>query len=162
MELPNAYPPTTASSLSDCALSRNDFTSMPLVDINLNTFVRTHDSKLKEIGISKYTWLVIDQRGLETSTCLVCDQFYNPGEGWTSEFRACRLPWEEAWIMFANLDVANMRFEDYVDIHAGEQADGSWRWISCIPDTKEEFILSEAEVKREEALKALRDSGFVD
>ncbi|KAF7342937.1 hypothetical protein MVEN_01723700 [Mycena venus] len=160
-KLPNARPPTTSVPLSDSALSINDFASMSLVAIN--TFVRTHEGKLNEIGISKYNWLVIDQKGLETSTCLVCDQFYNPGEGWTSEFRACRLPCEEAWIMFANLDVANMGFEDFVDLEAGEQADGSWRWKSCIPNTKEEeIILSATEEKREEALKALRDNGFMD
>ncbi|KAF8215110.1 hypothetical protein K438DRAFT_2008567 [Mycena galopus ATCC 62051] len=167
--LPNARPSTTSVPLSDSALSINDFASMSLVDVN--TFVSTHEDSFKEIEISNFNWLVIDQRGLETSTCLVCENFYNCGEEWggegagewTTDFRACRLPWEEAWITFANLDVANMQFEDFVDVEAGEQADGSWRWESCIPDTKgEEIILSAAEEKRENALRALRDSGFVD
>ncbi|KAF7342941.1 hypothetical protein MVEN_01724100 [Mycena venus] len=170
-DLPNVPPPATAVPLPnpDFVLARNAFTSMSLVEIN--TFVRTHEDSLKEIRISSHNWVVIDQKGFETSTCLVCEQYYNPGEeydgegegGITSEFRACRLPWEETLITFCNLDIANMSFEDFVDEEAGEQADGSWRWRSCIPNTKgEEIILTAAEEKREKALKALRDNGFVD
>ncbi|KAJ6545442.1 hypothetical protein B0H19DRAFT_283947 [Mycena capillaripes] len=167
-ELPTTPPPATAVPLPDAASTCNEFASMSLEEIN--TFVRGHEVLLTNVEISKSNWLVIDQTGLETSTCIVCEQFYNPGEenegegqeGYTSEFRACRIPFEEAWNMIVNLDLANMGFEEYVNEEDGVQADGTWKWQSFPPDANEGETPSEEEVKREKALQALRDTGNVD
>ncbi|KAJ7701390.1 hypothetical protein B0H17DRAFT_1004884 [Mycena rosella] len=153
-------------------ISSNDFAGMSLAEIN--TFVRAHSNALSEgPDLSASNWLVIDQKGLETSTCLVCEQYYNSGEeedgdeeeeeGMTDKFRACRIPYEEAHAMMANLDIANMGFEEFVDEEAGEQEDGSWKWVSFNPETEEtEKGPTEAEVKREKVLKELRDGGHAD
>ncbi|KAJ7291024.1 hypothetical protein C8J57DRAFT_1211556 [Mycena rebaudengoi] len=59
-------------------------------------------------------------KGLETSTCLVCEhasgdedggeEEEEEGEKKLAQFRACRIPYEHAWKMFSNLDIPNMGF----------------------------------------------------
>ncbi|KAJ7461663.1 hypothetical protein FB451DRAFT_1371347 [Mycena latifolia] len=160
--------PFVASTLPLPEISGNDFAGMSLDEIN--AFVRSHSSALEGKDLSASNWLVIDQKGLESFTCLVCEQYYNPGddegegegeEGMTDKFRACRLPYEEAHAVIANLDIANMGFEDFVDEDAGPQEDGSWNWVSFSSAT-EETGSNEVEIKREKALKELRDGGHAD
>ncbi|KAJ7437203.1 hypothetical protein B0H11DRAFT_2108118 [Mycena galericulata] len=163
--------PVEATVLPVSDIPANDFASMPPADIN--TFIHANDAALTALPVSTSNWLIIDQKGLETSTCLVCEQYYNyeededgdgGEEGLTDEFRACRIPYEEAWSMISNLDIANMGFEDFVDEDAGPEEDGSWKWVSFPPDTNDDETggKSEVEVKRERALKELRDGGYAD
>ncbi|KAF9058396.1 hypothetical protein BDP27DRAFT_1343873 [Rhodocollybia butyracea] len=141
-ELPLEPPVATSIPLPDS--SRNDFTGMSLADVN--AFVRTHKDVLERLKLSPYTWLVIDQKGLETSTCIVCEDI-------EQQFRACRIPYEKAWSMTANLDIANMGFEEYVDEEAGVQEDGTWKWQPFEGESKERE--REVELKREKALQEL-------
>ncbi|KAJ7163525.1 hypothetical protein C8R43DRAFT_989894 [Mycena crocata] len=163
-ELPTDPPASTRLPLPD--LSGNDFAGMSLA--NINNFVRSHEERLKELELSSTNWVIIDRKGLETSTCIVCDRFYNSGEeggeeGVTDEFRACRLPYEVAWSMISNLDIANMGFEEFVDEEAGEQEDGTWKWASFTADTEEPSgEKSAVELKREGELRKLRDAGHAD
>ncbi|KAJ7290941.1 hypothetical protein C8J57DRAFT_1044922, partial [Mycena rebaudengoi] len=109
-------------------------------------------------------WFVIDPKGLETSTCLVYeyadggDEEEEESEKKPAQFRACRTPYEHAWNMFSNLDVANMGFEEFIDEDKGVQEDGSWEWM----DISGEEINTEAEDKRRKALKKLREQGHVE
>lgn len=162
-ELPETPLTATRLPLPDIS-GTNDFAAMSFVEIN--TFVRAHETGLKDVDISSYDWLIIDQTGLDTSTCLVCERYYNYGEeggeeGMTDEFRACRIPYEEAWITITNLDVGNMGFEEFVDEDAGMQEDGSWKWRVATPDTHANEK-SGSDIKRDEALRELRDSGHAD
>ncbi|KAJ6619230.1 hypothetical protein B0H10DRAFT_2026566 [Mycena sp. CBHHK59/15] len=141
-KLPSTKPPVTIFPVPD--MSDNEFASMSL-------------DALTELGMTTGNWLIIDQKGLETSTCIVCEQYYDDEEDipddkrLTDEFQACRLPYEEAWGVYANLDIANMGWEDFVDVDAGVQEDGTWKWISFAPSENEaaEHIMKEADVKRE-------------
>ncbi|KAJ6627896.1 hypothetical protein B0H10DRAFT_315556 [Mycena sp. CBHHK59/15] len=134
-DLPSTPPEATAPPLPEIPSGRNAFAGMSLADINV--FVRAHQDALDALEISALNWLVIDQKGLETSTCLVCEQFYDignedegvQGRGLTDEFRACRIPYEKAWSMMINLDIGNMGFVEWVDRAVGEQEDGSWKWM---------------------------------
>jgi hypothetical protein len=158
------------ASIPPLRVSSNDFAGMSLEEIN--AFVRTNAAGLEEMDLSVSNWLVIDQKGLETSTCVVCEQYYNggsdeeDGEGeaeMTDAFRAARLPYEQAHTMVVNLDIANMGFEDFVDEDAGEQEDGTWKWQSFPPQERDgDEGPNEVQVKREAALKELRDAGDVE
>ncbi|KAJ6603234.1 hypothetical protein DFH09DRAFT_1124027 [Mycena vulgaris] len=170
-DLTPAASPFAATALPfEIPANGNAFAGMSLTEIN--TFVRANQDALQAVELSAGDWLVIDQKGLETSTALVCEQYYNSGEeehgggeeGLTDEFRACRIPYEQAWIMITNLDIANMDFEDFVDEEAGKQEDGSWKWMSFTPDEgrDEGEEPTEPEVKREKALKELREGGHAD
>ncbi|KAJ7784205.1 hypothetical protein B0H16DRAFT_1657921 [Mycena metata] len=161
-------PPATVLPISDIS-DNNAFASSSMAEIS--TFIRENEDFMGKMGVSTGDWLIIDQKGLETSTCLACERFYDPGEdeeggggeaGMTGEFRACRLPYEWAWSIICNLDIANMDFEDFVDVNAGEQEDGSWKWMSFDPSTEDNEEETAEEAKRGAALKELRDGGYAD
>ncbi|KAJ6471413.1 hypothetical protein C8R45DRAFT_874961 [Mycena sanguinolenta] len=162
-ELPASAPATTLP-VSDIRDS-NDFAGMSFSEIN--KFVRENEEALNGLSLSSGDWLIIDQKGFDTSTCIVVEQVYDGGEddedgegagGYTNEFRACRIPYEQAHSMIVNLDIANMGFEDWVDEDAGEQEDGAWKWQSFEGATTDEAVLA----KRREALQKLRDGGYAD
>jgi hypothetical protein len=134
----------------------------------INTFVRAHPDALDAAGLSAMDWLIIDQKGVETSTAVVCEQYYDFGEesekdSRTSEYRGCRIPYEEAWLMIKNLHVGVADWDGFVDEDAGMQKDGSWKWKSLDPSTQEierptEVLPSDREI----AWKKLKDGGHVD
>ncbi|KAJ7609799.1 hypothetical protein FB45DRAFT_844786 [Roridomyces roridus] len=160
--LPSSRPSATTPPITE--LPANDFASSNRISESLakiNAFIRAKETALEALDISPYTWLVIDEKGFDTGTCLVCERFYDPTEdeegnpiGYTDVFRACRAPFEKAWGMTANLDIANMGFEDYVDEEKGEDEDGVWTW--SFPGGVEQSD------ERDNALTALRDGGFID
>ncbi|KAJ7123537.1 hypothetical protein C8R44DRAFT_875728 [Mycena epipterygia] len=47
------------------------FTSKKLL---INALVHAHDTDLRDLGFATGNWVIIDQRGPETSTCLVYEQ----------------------------------------------------------------------------------------
>lgn len=63
--------------------------------------------------------------------------------------------------MLANLDIANMGFEDFIDEEAGEQQDGTWKW-QPLGQGAGSGKKSVHEVKRDNAIQELRDAGQVD
>jgi hypothetical protein len=63
--------------------------------------------------------------------------------------------------MTANLDIANIDFEDFVD-EAGEQDDGARKWQSFDPGTDDKEDVAEGDIKKETALRELRDGGYAD
>ncbi|KAJ6545476.1 hypothetical protein B0H19DRAFT_284525 [Mycena capillaripes] len=120
--LPSRAPPATPLPLPDVNDTRNDFASTSPAEIHAD-------------------WVVIDEKGLNISTCLVCAQVYSdPGDErgehgtasdpgailTTAEFRACRLPYEMAWGAMTNLDIANLGAEELGNTDAVEQDDCSW------------------------------------
>ncbi|KAJ7653921.1 hypothetical protein DFH06DRAFT_1092991 [Mycena polygramma] len=167
-DLPPMAEKATPLPLPD--ISSNDFASISLAEIN--SFLRANEAALKEINVSSADWLIIDQKGLETSTCLVCEQIYSYGEeeaekfeeeeGPTKEFRACRIPYEEAWSMMTNLEIANMDFVEWVDENAGVQEDGTWRWKSFEPETDDSEEPSKHELEREKAMEEFRLGGYIN
>ncbi|KAJ6545293.1 hypothetical protein B0H19DRAFT_1266751 [Mycena capillaripes] len=157
---PSAPPSATALPLPDIT-GRNDFASMSSAEINEFTHANTD---LWRRDYSGLYWLIIDQKGLETSTCLVCERVYHYAEeeqgelesGPTREFHACRIPYEEAWGMMGT------PFWDWADESAGVQEDGSWRWSGFGLENADCEEKTPAEIKREKALKELRDAGLAD
>ncbi|KAJ6545307.1 hypothetical protein B0H19DRAFT_1167351 [Mycena capillaripes] len=128
--------PATPLPLPDFIAGNNDFASMSLADIS--TFIRANQEALSGI-ISTMTWLIIDQKGLETFTCLGCVT-------------------EWAGVMSSMpVGFGTRRRGD-----AGVQEDGSWRWESFGPQENDPEEKTEAEIKKEKALKELRDAGQAD
>jgi hypothetical protein len=131
----------------------------------LNSFVRTHEAALEALNISTNIWVILDEQSLQTSTCVLAEQVYDEDEEELSaECRALRLPCSEAWICFANLDIANMEFEEYADVDAGVQEDGTFQWVGPFePSNKAlEESSTEQEGRRQAALNAARDLGHID
>jgi hypothetical protein len=142
----------------------SDFAAMSLAEAN--KFVRRGEAgPMVAAGVSREQWVVIDQTVLEGSTCLVCEQWIEPGKGdevWEPkrEFRACRIPYGKAHGMMTNLDVVKLEFEVFVDGEAGVQADEAWKWKPLEGMDEEE--ISEKHIKKANALQELRDGGYAD
>lgn len=135
----------------------------------INDFMWNNKEKLQNYGISCYNWVVIDTIGLETGTCLVTERVYESGDndqpsGHGKRSRACRLPYEQAWGMYCNLDIANMGFEEWVDEDAGIQSDGTWKWVGPFPASNEisKKIEDRMQARREQALQAMKKLGHVE
>jgi hypothetical protein len=164
--LPDERPKSTVPPLLD--VNKNDFAGSTFEDIN--KFLRANEAKLKGLDFTAKNWVIIDQKGLDTETCLVVEQTFHwdevqrKGHYLPDDFRAARVSLTFAWIMFVNLDISNMGFEEYVDVKAGIQEDGTWKWIGPFPPSNEALERAEREedTKRQKALKALRYLGHVD
>jgi hypothetical protein len=130
----------------------------------IGIFVRDNATQLANLNITTYNWIIIDQTGLDSSTCILVHRLYNEGKKEIGhDFNAIRIPFTEAWSMFTNLDIANMDFEDWADMDAGVQGDGAYKWVGPFPDSNAILAAEreKAEAKREVALKVAKDLGHV-
>jgi hypothetical protein len=121
---------------------------------------------LASAGITTQIWVILNKIGLEASTCLLAEHVFDEEKmKFTDDFRAARLPLEEAFSMFANLEIENMRFEEYVNIKKGVENDGAYvaGGVSSPPSND---VLKEsrrrAEVKKAKALNEARLLGLID
>ncbi|KAJ7243018.1 hypothetical protein C8J57DRAFT_1366971 [Mycena rebaudengoi] len=165
---PLVIPPAGLGATDDCKISddENAFAGLSLAAVN--TFMRAEESEMrfKSAGLRTRVWVVLDAQGLESATCVVCQQMYagaeeeeedNPGGGeLTGEFRALRCPWEEAHLIYANLDIENLAFGAYVDREAGVRKDGAWRWRAFPGDNTVDEVVE----RREVAVRDLVDRGL--
>ena len=158
--LPDEAPRITRPPIGD--LARNDFAGFSLDAIN--TFVRSHESKLETLGMDASIWLIIDQKGIDDDTCLVVEQVTEYGSAdeeirRTDKFGAARLPYMAAHSMCVNLSIANMDFEDFVDEDAGVQSDGAYKHAAWLDGEAQSKELKD---KRDAALNKLRGEGHVE
>ncbi|KAE8373316.1 hypothetical protein BDV26DRAFT_297041 [Aspergillus bertholletiae] len=135
----------------------NDFAQKSPHDIY--TYLADPQTRIqfRDRDLTASNWLVIDQRGLDSESCLLAE-YISPAD-WEEEkekekeaeeeqendeeedkkekgnaiaypYRMCRIPWTRAWAMFCNLDIANMDFEEWVDEERGpvEADSGAWAW----------------------------------
>ncbi|PLB43218.1 hypothetical protein P170DRAFT_468889 [Aspergillus steynii IBT 23096] len=136
-------------------------------------FVQENEKKLGGKGLTTMNLLIIDDRGFREESCLVCsindedddedeeeeEEEEEDDEGDRSPFVMARLPWVEAWIMFTNLDIGNMGFDEYVDEEKGKDENGEYTWKGSFSEGSED---EEATKKREEALKKAREEGIIE
>jgi hypothetical protein len=138
----------------------HDFAGANLSDVS--NFVETNETQLKKLNFTTYNWVVIDQNGLDSSTCILVHRKYDPKKKKKShESEAVRLPFGEAWLMFANMDIANMGFEDWVDDAAGLQDDGTYKWVGPFLPLNE-ALEREVNARREASLTIAKDLGYID
>lgn len=129
----------------------------------INDYIRSNEGALQTLSLSAHNWVIIDQECLETFMCIVVDQEYDEEAGTMSNnFKAARIPCTEAWAMYANLDIANMGFEDFVDEETGILEDGVYMWKPMTGSNDAlQKTYQEAEAKREAALAQAREAGLV-
>ena len=126
--------------------------------------MRSHEAGFEKLGMSTKIWLIIDQKGIDSSTCLIVEQMVagmdNEDEEIrpTDKFRAVRIPYFEASNIFANLEIGNMDFIDFVDEDAGVQSDGAYKITPDLNPLEDE----ELKDKQDAALEDLRKQGHVE
>jgi hypothetical protein len=64
---------------------------------DINDFVHKNRTKLKELNITTRDWVIIDQDGLDSSTCVLVHPAYDAEKReLTRDFEAARIPLVEA------------------------------------------------------------------
>ncbi|KAJ7064093.1 hypothetical protein C8F01DRAFT_1229624 [Mycena amicta] len=168
LPLHTSSPPFSDAEPAVLSTTNNAFASLSMSSIR--TFVTSSDQLLRAHNLSPGQYLIIDQRGLESSTALVCkiyqctafDEYEEIHYEDDVEGVACRMPYENVNSMMANLEIGNMEFEAFVDRDAGMQDDGSWRWASFPPsgDVERAMRMESGEhALRQRTLKEWRDTG---
>ncbi|KAF7315055.1 hypothetical protein MIND_00019700 [Mycena indigotica] len=124
-------------------------------------------NRWEDRGIDPGLWLVLDNKGLESATCLVCCRVYREGEegdgsgsglgeGMTNEFEAAQMHWGDVFGMLLQLSVGNLGFEDFVLNRSEEQQGEEQNVWQGRPDN----VLSPEE--RDNILRDWKEAGYVD
>ncbi|KAA8647652.1 hypothetical protein EYZ11_004809 [Aspergillus tanneri] len=164
--------------LRDASLPKNPTivpASIPPLDVNEDTFtsannsfcgktadqihdfIQENESKLSKMDLTVSHWVIIDEKGLEAETCLVCENTEDD-EDVEEPYRMARLPWSQAWAMFSNLDIANMDFDEWVDEEAMRDEDGAWKWVGPFSESED----GEIEKKIQLAIEKARREEIID
>ncbi|KAK1145739.1 hypothetical protein N8T08_003977 [Aspergillus melleus] len=160
----HSIPPLDLDGAETLDASNNAFAGKTPDEIY--AFIQASEEKMSDNDLTTGNWLIVDERGFRTETCLVCslndldeedEEEDEYEERDRSRFLMARLPWVESWSMFTNLDLANMGFEEWVDEEKGKDADGEYTWVGPFSEVDQEVVK-----KREAALEEARKEGLVD
>ncbi|KAK8056014.1 hypothetical protein PG993_001241 [Apiospora rasikravindrae] len=129
-------------------------------------------------AIAPKLYLVVDEEGLTGKTCIVAQRICSFEEKPSGECEAhlsgvhdynrVRIPWDGAAVVFDNLMIANLGFEDYVeydfdtDVNVcvdAPTADGQGRWWTA--DRDPSIKTTEDKQKEAELLARLEKEGLV-
>ncbi|KAJ7092999.1 hypothetical protein B0H15DRAFT_799434 [Mycena belliarum] len=140
---------------------RNDFTGASLAEIN--TFMRSSTEQLLDLGVFLELWMVLDDIGLATSTCVMCKSCFDGGDEddsttwtYTDNFEAMRIPIDQAWHVLTSL-MTGWEFIDF-QTNTAVQVDGTATF-----DTKFSKEISDPKVleRREKGWQMWREEGHV-
>ncbi|KAB8070393.1 hypothetical protein BDV29DRAFT_160525 [Aspergillus leporis] len=159
ISIPESVPTSALTSAT------NAFASKSPNDVYL--FLEENREKFKGLDLTAWNWIVIDEKGFETETCLLGsrvlpdDEEDGDGNGEVVGYKICRIPWTRAWLMLANLDIANMGFEEWVDEKRGpvDEDFGAWAWVGPFDGAEKED--EEVLAKRGEAVRQGVEGGYI-
>ena len=148
-------------------------TSPPLHSFTNNTWANRSIEAIESFHLAlKHSnlYVVLDEEGIESQTCILGHQamVQDPEtRTWkrTERFQKSRVPWDELYMTWCNIDVANMDFEDFVrerDTEGGGRGGDENEWFEYVNHSAEWKDLSEANTKlRDAELERLRVAGLV-
>ncbi|KAF7342940.1 hypothetical protein MVEN_01724000 [Mycena venus] len=141
-DLPPSKPPPTSSPFS--GKSPNDFAGLSHAEIN--DFMNEHWTRLDEMEFTFELWMILDETGLSTDTCVICKHPYKGADDDEPETWACAV--------YASL-YTGKEFEDYLGI--GKWPDGSYQFDRGCTKMKDDEALEREEI----AWQLWRSQGFV-
>lgn len=164
-DLPRVEPDTSTPPMNPSLVSDNRFNGYGPEAIN--DFVRKHEQELVSIRLYCTNWVIIDQLGIETDTCLVVDQIFDPIgsldedipislDGYLYNSRAARAPFIYVVDMLNSLTKGESTLGDWVRLSHGVQPDGSYIWAGQ-PENKDRR--AKRELGSLAALSAMADYG---
>lgn len=146
---------TTSPPITENDLSNNIWANKSISDIQ--SFMLSQ--RENEVGLNVNTFLILDEQGVKDGTIVLLDPPYNDDDDKMEEkFNKVRLPWEKAYIMWCNLDIANMNFDDFAE----EDADGDdeeW-WTYTVDQEEETDEAKNVKEKRNNAILELEQKGL--
>ncbi|KAJ7083449.1 hypothetical protein C8R44DRAFT_822455 [Mycena epipterygia] len=160
-ELPSMAPPPTSAPLTED--QSNAFAGKSLADVN--AFMRANCKRLADMGFLFNLWLVLDDVGLATNTCIICSQVFNGGDDdddpdtwtYTDDFYAMRVPLDQAWSVYSSLNEGGKELVDYM--MDGPEPEGMLHWN---PGFRTEITDLDVLDRKEIAWNLWRDQGVVD
>jgi len=94
--------------------------SLEVIEAYCLDLKRDNNDEQKSAGLS----VVIDPEGLENNNCVLAsmsDEFHeNPGAR-RERYDKIRVPWDDVYTIWCNLDIANMNFEEFVGGDEGDE-----------------------------------------
>ncbi|KAG4075026.1 hypothetical protein HA402_004572 [Bradysia odoriphaga] len=139
---------TTIPPISESDLSNNVWRGKSIADVE--SFML---SERETVGLNANSFLVLDEQGVKDGTIILFDSLESGDEEVEVKFKKVRVPWDKAYIMWCNLDIANMDFEDFVD---DEDCDESgWRNYKDWDEGQEADDSNHIKVKRNNAIAEL-------
>jgi len=111
----------------------------------------------KDAGVNTHLYLVIDNEGLKDKTCILGERWIeweaNPIT-YPERFKKFRVPWDEAYLVWCNLDISNVNFEEFATEGEGD-GDGWFQYqAEGAPDMSEENLQM-----RSDEIEKLRQHG---
>lgn len=103
--------------------------------------------------------VVVDEQSMRDSTCIMTARDCDDEDDFRilDTFKKVRVPWEETYITWCNLEIANMNFEDFCNQDKGDTGDGWWEWGCDMIDDSEKREITE---KRDASIKSLATYGY--
>lgn len=112
-----------------------------------------------------HLYVIVDSQGVDDHTCLLGErmiEYENEPISYPERFKKMRLPWDETYLTWCNLNIANMNFEEFTeerDADYEETLTRQWwtyRSVSDGPDLSEKN-----RQERDYELERLRVKGMV-
>jgi hypothetical protein len=63
-------------------------------------------------------FVMVDSEGLESKTCILAslpEDYYDDPGAFGGKYDKVRVPWDDVYMIWCNLDIANMNFEEFVE-----------------------------------------------
>jgi hypothetical protein len=86
-------------------------------------------------------FIVVDSEGLENKTCILAglpEDYYENPSAFRGRYDKIRVPWDDVYMIWCNLDIANMNFEEFVEEEEGEGDEQGWFTYQSIYEGDEE------------------------
>lgn len=106
-------------------------------------------------------FVCLDSAGLETKTCILCslpDAYYDNPDSVCGRYDKVRVPWDDVYLIWCNLDIANMNFEEFVEEEEGNEQ--GWFTYQSIYEDDDEYHKAGLE-KKDWEVNRWRQQGYI-
>jgi hypothetical protein len=107
-------------------------------------------------------FVLIDSAGLESKTCILAslpEDYYENPTAFRGRYDKVRVPWDDVYMIWCNLEIANMNFEEFVVEEEGEGDEQGWFTYRSIYEGDEQH--ENGLEKRDEKIEEWRRLGHV-
>ncbi|KAF3760888.1 hypothetical protein M406DRAFT_73347 [Cryphonectria parasitica EP155] len=146
---PDAIPqlPETSAPVPPSLVEENEWAGASISDVEAFCLALSQ-SETRSLNYSEV--VVLDAEGIDKQTCVLMSRPYD-----MDYFEKCRFPWYQTYLIWCNLDIANMDWEDYVGEEPAEGMEERWR--TSIVEDQGEFLSDENRKLRDKAIRELED-----
>lgn len=112
-----------------------------------------HDD-IKE-RINPHLFVVLDTKGIEDQACVVAERmnYWDP-DPIVDEFSKSRVPWDQVYSIWCNLDIANMNWDEFMAEDNAKETDKFW-WTFIFGENGQ-YLSAEKRTLRDEEIEKLK------